>query len=163
MEDIQLVSDWVGVAEQAWFIGSAVTAVFGYVLHLWRTRTLSGRIRTLEKRLEEEAGAPSISQTFIYNPAPDPRDEAHEIRTAMEKTAQDLRETMRRLPQEPLGDGHTLARLPDGTNIVSRADGSYRLAVPIPLSVSFSGAMTGKLSTTLIHRKAKDRKQENSE
>ena len=45
-----------------------------------------------------------------------------------------LRETMRRLPQKPLGDGHTYAALPDGTNIVSMADGNYRLALPVRIS-----------------------------
>ena len=46
----------------------------------------------------------------------------------------------------PLGDGHTYARLPDGMNIVTMADGTMRLALPIVLSVAFHGGLDGSLS-----------------
>ena len=61
-------------------------------------------------------------------------------------TVRGLKETIRRLPQHPLGDGHTYAELPDGTSIVSMADGSYRLALPVRLSVDFRGNLDGSLT-----------------
>ena len=50
------------------------------------------------------------------------------------RTVRGLRETVRSLTQEPLGAGHTYARLPAGTNIVSMADGTYRLALPVRIA-----------------------------
>ena len=62
------------------------------------------------------------------------------------KTSQNLKETIRRLPQMPLGDDHSYARLPDGTNIVTMADGTMRLVLPIILSVAFHGGLDGSVS-----------------
>ena len=42
-----------------------------------------------------------------------------------------IREAIKDLEHKPLGDGHKVARLPDGTNIVTMADGSLRLALPV--------------------------------
>ena len=163
MEEILFVSDLVGLAEAAKIIGSVVVGVIGTLL--WgrggRKRLVESNERleadnkNLHSRLaalETKAAAPSISQTFIYSAAPDPRDEAGEIEKAMDqKTVQGLQETMQQLPQEPLSNGHTLARLPEGTNIVSMADGSYRLALPVRLSgVGFTGFASGELKATLI-------------
>ncbi|MDE0342624.1 MAG: hypothetical protein OXK82_05540 [Deltaproteobacteria bacterium] len=47
----------------------------------------------------------------------------------------DIRTAISGLKQEPLGDsGHTYASLPDGTNIITMADGTIRLALPVRLS-----------------------------
>ena len=95
-----------------------------------------GRKRLLERitALEAQTRLPAITQTINFSggTADDPE---RQLRTALDaETAQGLRETIRRLPQKPLGDGHTYAALPDGTNIVSMADGSYRLALPVSVS-----------------------------
>ena len=63
-----------------------------------------------------------------------------------------LKDIAAKLPQKPLSDGHTYATLPDGTNIVSMADGSFRLAVPTDIGVAFGPARaeaTFKPSITL--------------
>ena len=53
-----------------------------------------------------------------------------------------LRETVESLPQKPLGDGHTYAELPHGTNVVSMADGTMRLALPVRISDRGSSAVS---------------------
>ena len=47
-----------------------------------------------------------------------------------------IKETFENLPQTPLKNGHTYAELPAGTSIVSHADGSYSLSLPIRMSAS---------------------------
>ena len=62
-------------------------------------------------------------------------------------TLKSIRSTVNDLPQEPLGDGRTFTELPEGTNIVSMSDGSYRLAVPIDAPpLTFGGTIRGSLS-----------------
>ena len=74
------------------------------------------------------------------------RKELREELDARDVQVRNLKDTAAKLVQKPLGDGHTLARLPDGTNIVSMADGSYRLALPVRLSADFEGAVGGSAS-----------------
>ncbi|MXY40253.1 MAG: hypothetical protein F4Y62_10695 [Rhodospirillaceae bacterium] len=123
MQDIQLAVDLLGWVEAAFLIVGLVLGLFGALLF---GRGYKRRIADLEQR----AAVPAIHQTFDFSAGADARG----IRDAMEaETARGLRETMRQLPQRPLGDGHTVARLPDGTNIVSMANGEYRLALPVRL------------------------------
>ena len=56
------------------------------------------------------------------------------------ETTESLKNTIRSLDQKPFGDGHTYAKLPEGTRIVSMKDGSYRLAIPVlakPVTMEF--------------------------
>ena len=100
--------------------------------------------------LEARASMPAINQTFNFNAAADGHDHVRQLREAIEaKTTQSLKKTIRGLSQIPLGDDHTYARLPDGTNIVSMADGSFRLAIPIIIEASFKGSLDGSLSVTV--------------
>ena len=102
--------------------------------------------------LEAKASMPAINQIVNFNAEADSRDNERQLREAIEaKTAHGLKETISRLPQISLGDNHSYVQLPDGTNIVSMADGSIRLALPIPLSVSFQGSLDGSLSATVEH------------
>ena len=81
-------------------------------------------------------GAPqsAISQTFNFNAGTDPVELARQLRDGMEEeTVSGLRETIRRFPQQPLGDGHSYAKLPNSTNVVTMAEGSIRLALPLHL------------------------------
>ena len=111
-------------------------------------KNLNRRIATLEAR----ASMPAISQTFNFNTGTGADDQDRQLRKAIEaKTVHGLKETIKRLPQMPLGDGHSYARLPDGTNIVTMADGTMRLALPVRLSVSFQGGLDGSLSATVEH------------
>ena len=105
--------------------------------------------------LEAQASMPAINQTFNFNAETDVHDHDHQLRNAIEtKTTQNLKETIRSLPQLPLGDGHSYARLPNGTNIVTMADETIRLAIPKPLSATASfGPM--KASLTLRKRPAR--------
>ena len=66
----------------------------------------------------------------------------------------DLKTAVSRLPQKPLGEGHTYAELPSHTNIVTMADGSIRLALPIPVSATFEGGLGGELSGTVEVKKS---------
>ena len=78
------------------------------------------------------------------------RQEAQEILRelrARDVSLDEIRVASGGLKQEPLGDtGHTYATLPDGTNIVSMADGSYRLALPVRLAGIGSTAVGGSVS-----------------
>ena len=121
------------------------------------------RYRSMKKRvaaLEARASMPAINQIFNFNAATDAHDHDRQLREAIEaKTSQNLTETIRSLPQIPLSDGHTYARLPDGTNIVSMADGSFRLAIPIVLDVAFEGGLRGELKASIsLERSPKDDK-----
>ncbi len=69
------------------------------------------------------------------------KDSAGEVKTAIREAfdARDvqissLREAVAGLPQKPLQGGHTYAPLPDGTNVVTMADGTIRLALPVRIS-----------------------------
>ena len=102
------------------------------------------------KALEDQARSSGINQTFNFNFGSNADEYDRQLREAIEaKTTQNLRETIRRLPQTPLGDGHTYARLPGGTNIVTMADGTMRLALPVELSANFEGNILGSLSVTV--------------
>ena len=102
------------------------------------------------KALEDRARSPAIEQTFNFYPSSNADEHDRQLRDAIEaKTTHNLKETIKRLPKLPLGDGHSYAQLPDGTNIVTMADGTVRLALPVRLSVSFSGGLDGSLSASV--------------
>lgn len=152
-ELIKTVSDYVSVlVVERWaeFLGLA------FMVALWRWwmgHKLRDRIAALEARLS----GPYINQTFIYNAGTDADDEERQLRAAIEATSQNLKETIKRLPQMPLGDGHTYASLPNGTNIVTLDDGTIRLALPVRLSTAFHGGLAGSLSATVTKVPAPDR------
>ena len=131
-----------GVMFATWVVWEAV--------RLWQR--VSGR------ESAQPTAQPIIIETFNFNAAIDPSDIAHQLRREMEgETVRGLQETMRSIPQEPLGNGHTYARLPNGTNIVSMADGTMRLALPKRVSgvgVSHSWS-TSQPSVT--HRRASEK------
>ena len=120
------------------------TWVIWEVIRLWR--------RVWDRELPQPTAYPFINQTFNFNAGTDLRNIAHHLRSEMEgETVRGLRETMRSLTQEPLGNGHTYAQLPEGTNIVSMADGTMRLALPVNISVSISsGVPTVSASLTSV-------------
>ena len=100
--------------------------------------------------LEARASMPAINQTFNFNAGPDAQDHDRQLRDAIEtNTTQNLKETINRLPQHPLSDGHTYATLPNGTNIVTMDDGSIRLALPVRLSALGVSAV-GSLSAAVL-------------
>ena len=153
-ELIKTVSDYVSVlVVERWpeFLGLAVMVA---LWRWWMGYKLRDRIAALEARLS----APYINQTFIYNAGTGTDDDERQLRVAIEaKTSQNLKETIRRLPQMPLGDGHTYASLPDGTNIVTLADGTIQLALPVRLSAALHGGVAGSLSATVTKVPAPDR------
>ena len=100
--------------------------------------------------LEARDISPGISQVIAVHGDVNVHNYAHQLRSAIEaKTTHSLTETLRSLPQMPLGDGHTYARLPDGTNIVSMADGSFQLAIPIAIDAAFEGGLRGDLNASV--------------
>ena len=116
MDDIQLFA-WVSVSETWWGIGigGAAVGVIGALICRWKR-------------------APVKIINYIDTKS-EPPDTDRQLREAIKsETARGLQETIRSLPQNPLGAGHTYARLPDGTNIVSMADGTYRLALPVRIA-----------------------------
>ncbi len=135
----------------AWAAGRAVELAAGWTA-TFTVVVLLGTIlfgRNYKKRfaaLEARFSMPAITQTFNFNAVADARDNERQLRNAVEaKTSQNLKETIKCLPEHPLGDGHTYARLPDGTNIVTMADGSIQLALPVRIAaniVSGGGSMS---------------------
>ena len=112
-----------------------------------------GGYKRVKKRLdalESQAREPAITQTVNVQGASSTDERERLLRNAIgAETVESLEKTIRSLPQKPLGDGHTYAQLPDGTNIVSMADGSYRLALPVRLSATFQGGLDGTLSAAV--------------
>ena len=114
---------------------------------VWEIVTLRRRIASREAA-QVSAPQSAINQTFNFNAGADPVEFARRLRDAMEgETVHGLRETIRRFPQEPLGDGHTYAKLPNGTNIVTMADGKIRLALPVRLPAAALRAEGGGSAT----------------
>ena len=102
--------------------------------------------------LEARASMHAINQIINFDAGTNAHDHDRKLREAIDaKTTQNLKETIRSLPQLPLGDGHSYARLPNGTNIVTMADETIRLAIPKPLSATASFGPT-KASLTLRKR-----------
>ena len=130
-------------------LAGALMGAGGVMFATWLVWEATGLWRRLGRRAESTPAKaqPVINQTFNFSAGTAPDDLARQLRDEMEgTTVRGLKETIRRLPQHPLGDGHTYAELPDGTSIVSMADGSYRLALPVRLSVDFRGNLDGSLS-----------------
>ena len=154
----------------AWYAAAAVisggVAMIGTLL--WgkggRKRLIENN-KCLNKRiaaLEAQYRAPAIQQTINFHSDVDIKKHERQLREAVEsETADNLKQTIRSLPQMPLGDGHTYACLPDGTNIVSMADGTMRLALPVNVSVSISsGVPTVSASLTTEPVKTNNRLSE---
>lgn len=124
-------------------IGAGLTT-----LGFWGLRR---RVKALENRQDSAQPAqPAITQTITFHGDVNVALHDRHLKEAIEeKTAQNLRETIRDLPQNTLAGGHTYATLPNGTNIVTMADGTMRLAVPISLSAAFEGGLDGSLSASI--------------
>ena len=115
---------------------AAELIVLGVMLLLWRW-WMGHRLRDRIAALEAQASTPAIHQAFNFSVGDGARDYDRRLRNAIEaKTTQDLKETISRLQQNPLGDGHTYAELPAGTNIVTMADGTMHLALPVRIRIS---------------------------
>ena len=143
------------LVQGVWFVVAAVGGAGAAMLSmLIFGRGYKKRIAALEARVS----MPAINQTFNFNPAADAHDHDRQLRVAIEaETTQSLTETLRSLPQMPLDDGHTYARLPDGANIVSMADGTVRLALPIQVP---AGRVAHKWSThqpSVTHQRASEK------
>ena len=139
----------------AWYVVTAiVTGVVAMIGTLLWGRGGRKRLNNQVAALEALASMPAISHIVNFTVGADAQDNERQLRNAVEaKTSQKLKETIRRLPKKPLGDGHSYARLPDGTNIVTVADGTIRLAIPKPLSATAS-ADPITASSTLLKRPA---------
>ena len=140
---------WAGWAEVNPELAGALMGAGGVMVATWIVWEIMMFRRRIAARKATQADAPqpSINQTFNFSAGSDVDDLARRLRGEMEgETVRGLRETIRRFPQEPLGDGHTYARLPDGTNIVSMADGSYRLALPVHLKTDLRAVGGGSAS-----------------
>ena len=125
----------------------------GVMLTLWRW-WMGHKLQDRITDLEAEHRSSGISQVLTVHGDLNIHDAGNQLRAAIEaKTSQNMRETIRRLPQMPLGDDHTYARLPDGTNIVTMADGTMQLAIPKPLSATASAGPISA-SATLLKRPA---------
>ena len=122
---------------------------FGVMVTFWRWLMMH-KLRDRIAKLEEQDRTSGISKVITVHGDVNIHNYNRQLLNAIEaKTVHNLKETIYRLPQTALGDDHTFARLPNGTNIVSLADGSFRLAIPIPLSVGFQGRLDGSLSASV--------------
>lgn len=131
-------------------LGSVIALAVGVISTLLWGRGGYKRVKQRLDALESQERAPAITQAINFNSADSANEHERHLRNAVNAvdtaTAQGLKETIRKLPQHPLGDGHTYASLPDGTNIVSMADGSYRLALPVHLETHFRTTGGGSAS-----------------
>ena len=67
---------------------------------------------------------------------------------------QNIKSAISRLPKEPLGsDGTTYTDLPEGSRIVTMADGSIRLALPVSLKLTSGGEISGSVSMSSTVKK----------
>ena len=136
MEFQELYSIWETVRDFAkdWcFPIGAMVGVLGILLF---GPNYKQRLTSAETKIEVLESRDTITvENFIYQDDSSSQDVSESMQSVVASdTAKGLEETMRSLPQYPLGENHTYASLPDGTNIVSMADGTYRLAVPKPIS-----------------------------
>ena len=126
----------------------AVSWVGGSVLGTLGTLVLG---RGYKQRSEARTSIPATSQTFIYNAGADAQDHDRQLRDAIEKkTTQNLKETINSLLSIRLAEGHTYATLPNRTNIVTMADGSIRLALPVRLSAAGSVGIAVSSSAVVL-------------
>ena len=124
--------------------------VLGVMLTLWRW-WMGHKIRDRIAVLEARDSSSGISQAITVHGDVNIHDYDRQLRDAIEtKTTQNLKETIRRLPQMPLGDDHTYARLPDRTNIVTMADGTMQLALPVRLSAAGSFGIAASCSAAVL-------------
>ena len=108
--------------------------------------------------LEARTSMPAINQTFNFPAGANAQDHDRQLRDAIKtKTTQNLKETINSLPQHPLSEGHTYATLPNRTNIVTMADGSIRLALPVRLSAAGSVGIAVSMSAAVLKRSPPER------
>ena len=146
METLQSIVDIIGWIESVIFVGGAAIGMFC-------TLMFGRRYKQRIVALEAQVSRPSIVQVFNYRDSA--QDRELELQSAIEaETTRNLQEAIRSLTQRPLEGGHTYAELPHGTNIVSMADGSFRLAIPINIDAHFEGGIKGILSAGVTLVKA---------
>ena len=131
-----------------WHVAGIILALgVGVISTLLWGRGGYKRVKQRLDALESQAREPAITQIVNVQGSSSTNERERHLRDAIgAETVESLEKTIRSLPQKPLGDGHTYAQIPDGTNIVSMADGSYRLALPVRLSVDFEGGLDGSLN-----------------
>ena len=145
-EAVKSVVDYASALIVKRWVELIVLCVMLILWRWWMGHKLEDRIAAVEAQVRSSG----LNQTFNFYAGADAHDHDRQLRNAIEaKTTQNLKETIRRLPQIPLGDGHTYARLPGGTNIVTMADGTMRLALPVELSANFEGNIAGSLPLTM--------------
>lgn len=137
MEELQFLADVVGLTE-------SLIAVAGVGIGMVGTLMFGRRYKQRIAALEAEAARPAITQTFNFNVSSDRERQMLDAIDAA--TVQGLRETINGLTQHSLGDGHTYAELPHGTNIVMMADGTMQLALPVRLEAHLRGVGAGSAS-----------------
>ena len=118
------------------------------LLALWRW-LMGHKLRNRIVALEAKERSSGINQVITIQ-GDVTQNYGRHLRDAIDaKTVQSLVETVRSLPQVRLGDGVSYAKLPNHTNIVTMADGSMRLALPIFLSAAFEGGLRGELNAAV--------------
>ena len=146
--DVPVWKEWVlwliGEVAQHWFLhslwlaGAGVLALLGVLVF---GRGYKKRIAALEARLEEKRH-PTIVQNFQSLSSEEDARLRHLFRDELgtHVQIQNLKAVVAKLPQKPLGDGYTYTELPEGARIVTKADGSIRLALPVRIQADFEGA-----------------------
>ena len=119
-----------------WLIVAIIMLGFGGFIG-WRYRWIKNQITALK----DQSRSSGINQVITFHGDVNIHDYGRQLRDAIEaKTSQNLKETITRLQQNPLGDGNTYAKLPDGTKIVTMADGEIRLAIPVHVEPGIASA-----------------------
>lgn len=161
-EIIEIGLDWFAgefarhaVMYLPWLLATGGVAVLGVLMfgrgYKNRIAEQGRRIRDLERQVAERAtpvSQPAVMQQQVNVGAGE--SEIREVRKALERIESrgieldDVRTIVGKLPQVRVGDTATYAELPDGTRVVTLADGSIRLALPVLLSGRLELQGTGR-------------------
>ena len=123
-----------------WLVCVGVGAVLGVLMF---GRNYKRRIAELEHQIAEKA-APVVQPVMQNVNVRISESEIQEVREARERIESrgieldDMKTRVSSLPHVRLSDTATYAELPNGTRVVTLADGSIRLALPVRISATLA-------------------------
>jgi len=143
--EIQDILAFFDLAKLIWICGSILVGIGFIIFGIYYKRRFAA--------LEAKANQPAIRNTINIQCGQGLLDAINK------STTQNLTDTIRRLSPTSFGDGHMYATLPEGTALLSMADGTFRLAIPIrsessehvSISESYKSILTKPDGTRHVH------------
>ena len=138
--------EWLSAISKAMSIYRWIKGIFHWIIYGVKGRKKIDSLKSKNKELRDQLDNCMQAKTNIgcikfvtYVASEGGNIINNDIQSSIEKdTTENLKNTIRSLDQKPFGDGHTYAKLPEGTRIVSMKDGSYRLAIPVLIKDSLT-------------------------